>query len=128
MKRTLAAAGAASAQLSVTLFGVMDATISRYASTSRDPVAGAVSRSGSVGEVRLGRDYIPTFWNDTVFDPFGTNGVGTNLIFAANNFNTAGGAVGFGGNPNRLSVNYSIGYFLPPNLGDFYGQAPVRPA
>jgi predicted porin len=40
MKRTLAAAGAASAQLSATLFGVMDAT-SRYASTSRDPVTGA---------------------------------------------------------------------------------------
>jgi predicted porin len=39
-----------------------------------------VSLSGGFGEVRLGRDYTPTFWNDTVFDPFGTNGVGTNLI------------------------------------------------
>ena len=31
---------------------------------------------GRFGEMRLGRDYTPTFWNHTVFDPFGTNGVG----------------------------------------------------
>jgi predicted porin len=43
-----------------------------------------VSLSGGFGELRLGRDYTPTFWNDTVFDPFGTNGVGTNLISTAN--------------------------------------------
>jgi hypothetical protein len=46
-----------------------------------------VSLSGGFGEVRLGRDYTPTFWNDTVFDPFGTNGVGTNIISTANGFN-----------------------------------------
>ncbi|MGN8084392.1 porin, partial [Variovorax sp. 22077] len=72
----------------------------------------------------------PTFWNDTVFDPFGTNGVGTNLINTANNsfgaFNgTAPTAVP--GVPNVSTSNYvrasnSIGYFLPPNLGGFYGQ------
>jgi hypothetical protein len=33
-----------------------------------------VSLSGAFGVVRLGRDYVPSFWNDTVFDPFGTNG------------------------------------------------------
>lgn len=31
----------------------------------------------SWGEVRLGRDYTPHFWTLTVYDPFGTNGVGT---------------------------------------------------
>src|SRR6478672_11453613 len=36
-----------------------------------------VSLNGGFGEVRLGRDYTPQFWNLTVFDPFGTNGVGT---------------------------------------------------
>jgi predicted porin len=36
-----------------------------------------VSLAGGWGEVRLGRDYSPQFWNLTVFDPFGTNGVGT---------------------------------------------------
>jgi predicted porin len=39
-----------------------------------------VSLSGGFGEVRLGRDYTPTFWNDTVFDPFGTSGVGGSLV------------------------------------------------
>ena len=36
-----------------------------------------VSVEGSMGELRLGRDYTPQFWSFTVFDPFGTNGVGT---------------------------------------------------
>ena len=42
-----------------------------------------VSLSNQWGELRLGRDYTATFWNWTVFDPFGTNGVGaaTNLAF-----------------------------------------------
>jgi predicted porin len=41
-----------------------------------------LSLAGSFGEIRLGRDYTPEFWNKTVFDPFGTLGVGqaTNLI------------------------------------------------
>ncbi|GER21227.1 porin [Variovorax boronicumulans] len=186
----LAVAGVASAQSSVTLFGVVDASISGYSSTSRDlngatflnpfylnkgsvkvsrtalangaynssrlgfrgtedlggglaasfwleaPITNddgatgvstfgrrsTVSLSGGFGEVRLGRDYTPTFWNDTVFDPFGTVGVGTNLISTASGFNTTGGAGGFGGNPNYVRASNSIGYFLPPNLGGFYGQ------
>ncbi len=85
-----------------------------------------VSLSGGFGEVRLGRDYTPTFWNDTVFDPFGTNGVGSNLINTANGFNvnTAGAkdSGGFAGNQNYDRASNSIGYFLPPNLGGFYGQ------
>ncbi|PIF76855.1 putative porin [Variovorax sp. 54] len=81
-----------------------------------------VSLSGGFGEVRLGRDYTPSFWNDTVFDPFGANGVGTNLISTAGGFNTTGGSGGFGGNPNYARASNTIGYFLPPNLGGFYGQ------
>ena len=186
----LAVAGVASAQSSVTLFGVVDASISSYSNTSRDlngatflnpfylnqgsvkvsrrelansgynssrlgfrgtedlggglaasfwleaPIKNddgsegvatfarrsTVSLSGGFGEVRLGRDYTPSFWNDTVFDPFGTNGVGTNLISTANGFNPTGGAGGFGGNLNSTRSSNSIGYFLPPNLGGFYGQ------
>jgi predicted porin len=34
-----------------------------------------------MGEVILGRDYTPQFWSETVYDPFGTNGVGTNIAF-----------------------------------------------
>jgi len=193
----LAVAGVASAQSSVTLFGVVDASISGYSSTSRDlngatflnpfylnqgsvkasrrelansgynssrlgfrgtedlggglaasfwleaPISNddgqqgvatfarrsTVSLSGGFGEVRLGRDYTPTFWNDTVFDPFGTNGVGTNLVSTAN---TAFGAFGTPaastgaftnvGTSNYVRASNSIGYFLPPNLGGFYGQ------
>jgi len=39
-----------------------------------------VSWGGTWGELRLGRDYTPHFWNHTVYDPFGTNGVGTSQI------------------------------------------------
>jgi len=81
-----------------------------------------VSLSGGFGEIRLGRDYTPSFWNDTVFDPFGTNGVGTNLISTANGVTNTGGAGGFGGNANSTRSSNSVGYFLPPNLGGFYGQ------
>jgi predicted porin len=180
----LAVAGIASAQSSVTLFGVVDATISGFSNKTEnalgqgfttsqtvlrnsgynssrlgfrgtedlggglaasfwlegalnnDDGTGAatgggqnwqrrstVSLSGAFGEVRLGRDYTPTFWNDTVFDPFGTNGVGTNLISTANGYNSPGSVQnGFTANGQYVRASNSIGYFLPPNLGGFYGQ------
>ncbi len=155
----LAASGAAMAQSSVTLFGVMDAAVTRINSEGGGHVTGltsggnstsrlgfrgtedlggglaasfwlegqlgtddgtasglnftrrsTVSLSGGFGEVRLGRDYTPAFWNVTIFDPFGTRGVGSAL-----NTNAVGA------NPVRNSN--SIGYFLPATLGGFYGQA-----
>ncbi len=191
----LAVAGVASAQSSVTLFGVVDAAVSGYSNksdlavpslttpflpgsvkVSRNALSNSgynssrlgfrgtedlggglaasfwleapisnddgqqgistfarrstVSLSGGFGEIRLGRDYTPTFWNDTVFDPFGTNGVGTNLISTANtsfgvwNSGTPTAIPGItqvAGSTYVRSSN-SIGYFLPPNLGGFYGQ------
>jgi|KBSMisStandDraft_5_1062788.scaffolds.fasta_scaffold128754_2 predicted porin len=67
-----------------------------------------VSLFTNAGELRLGRDYTPTFWNLTIFDAFGTNGVGSTL------------------NPRQLyqgtRQDNSIGYFLPSNIGGFYGQ------
>lgn len=81
-----------------------------------------VSLSGGFGELRLGRDYVPTAWNDIVFDPFGIVGVGRSLIFTALNTNTRGGPGGFGGDLNYNRASNSIGYFFPPNLGGFYGQ------
>jgi len=171
----LAVAGMASAQSSVTLFGVVDAAVSGYSNTSESRLGSTatvsqsglsssgynasrigfrgtedlgaglaasfwleagintdtgngtanggglqfnrratVSLSGNFGEVRLGRDYTPTYWNDTVFDPFGTNGVGTSLIYSANN--------AFSDNENYIRASNSVGYFLPSNLGGFYGQ------
>lgn len=80
-----------------------------------------VSLSGPWGELRLGRDYVPTFWNNALFDPFGANGVG-------NSFNvwqlqtTYAGSPAFG---NFVRSDNSMGYFLPPGLGGVYGQAMV---
>ena len=175
----LAAAGTASAQSSVTLFGIVDATVQRVSNSSGPSVtrltnsgynssrlgfrgvedlgggmsasfwleagmsnddgqgaatnsnnqasgAGAgvngrqgltfnrrstVSLAGGWGELRLGRDYTPQFWNLTVFDPFGTNGAGTTQTL--NSIITGVTAV---------RASNTIGYFLPGNLGGFYGQ------
>ncbi|RZL47328.1 MAG: porin [Variovorax sp.] len=178
----LAAAGAASAQSSVTLFGIVDASIGHISgsnggasrtymgnsglNSSRlgfrgvedlggglaasfwlegalgndDGTAGqlgtggfdfrrrsTVSLSGNFGEIRLGRDLTPTHHNDDVFSPFGTVGVGANMVFAALNsaqgFNPNGGVNPITGNVNQIRASNSIGYFLPSNLGGFYGQA-----
>jgi predicted porin len=70
-----------------------------------------VSLAGGWGEVRLGRDYSPQFWNLTVFDPFGTNGVGTTQTLKSSL-----------GGPVTVRASNSMGYFLPRNLGGFYGQ------
>ncbi|MDH4425022.1 MAG: porin [Acidovorax sp.] len=74
-----------------------------------------VSLNGGFGEVRLGRDYTPQFWNLTVFDPFGTNGVGTTQ--------TLNSALTLPGSTTLVRASNSIGYFLPGKLGGFYGQA-----
>jgi predicted porin len=88
-----------------------------------------VSLSGNWGELRLGRDYVPTFWNITVFDPFGTNGVGTTIIQKAKTTTTAApfanngaGTVFAGNDPMAVRASNMVGYFLPPNLGGVYGQ------
>lgn len=62
-----------------------------------------VSLTGGFGELRLGRDYTPQFWTETAFDPFGTNGVGTNIAFAK------GGLTG-------VRASNSVGY-LSPSFG-----------
>jgi predicted porin len=85
-----------------------------------------VSLGGNWGEVRLGRDYTPQFWNLTIFDPFGTNGVGTTQTLGGNGAVTvAGVAVPIAPISNSavaVRASNSIGYFLPGNLGGFYGQ------
>ncbi|MDM0001947.1 porin [Variovorax sp. J22P240] len=181
---TVLVAGGAAAQSSITMFGVVDATVSGYSNKAETPFGigvttsstvqnsggyassrlgfrgtedlgggaaasfwleagilndtgagfapggglafnrrSTVSLSGVLGEIRLGRDYTPTFWNDAIADPFTSNGVGINLIATASGFNTPGQAAnGFQANPNYIRASNSVGYFLPPNLGGFYGQ------
>ena len=84
-----------------------------------------MSLSGGFGEIRLGRDYTPTYWNDNVFDPFGLRGVGTSLISrVGDSLSRKGGTApnGASASDNYARASNSIGYFLPPNLGGFYGQ------
>jgi len=79
-----------------------------------------VSLSGPFGEIRLGRDYKPTFWNNNAFDPYGTRGVGTNLIQKAAGALSAASVNAF--ESDNVRSSNAIGYFLPSNLGGFYGQ------
>ena len=65
--------------------------------------------SNTLGELRLGRDFAPTWWNLAQLDPFGARGVGTTQ--AANNFGYA-----------TTWNNNTVGYVLPQNLGGIYGQ------
>ena len=80
-----------------------------------------VSLNGGFGEIRLGRDYTPQFFNLTVFDPFGTNGVGTTQTLNGV-YSTAAGAPEYSLQRPVVRQSNSIGYFLPGNLGGFYGQ------
>ncbi|MEJ8821035.1 porin [Variovorax humicola] len=79
-----------------------------------------VSLLGPFGELRLGRDYNPTFWNDAVFDPFQTSGSGSSLIvqMLGSAFPTLSLNRGF-----YARKSNSVGYLLPAGLGGFYGQA-----
>ena len=69
-----------------------------------------VSLSGSLGELRVGRDVTPILWSQSVFDPFSYLSVGITQI-----------ATNIGG-PTGVRASNSIGYFTPANLGGFYGQ------
>ena len=80
-----------------------------------------VSLFSNAGEVRLGRDWNPTFWNNVIFDAFGGVGVG-------NSFNVLQMQEVYAGSPalgNFVRNDNSIGYFLPADLGGVYGQAMV---
>ncbi|MDM0019111.1 porin [Variovorax saccharolyticus] len=171
----ITACGSASAQSSVTLFGVLDTAVSHYSNgpthqtvlsnsnlfNSRlgfrgsEDLGGGLSASfwlegaltpddgnangfnfmrrstvslGSAwGELRLGRDFTPTFWNEAVFDPFGAVGVGALVMSPARSSSTAAGRArwtsDFGANnPAYIRASNTVGYFLPPTLGGFYGQ------
>ncbi|MEJ8851197.1 porin [Variovorax rhizosphaerae] len=106
-----------------------DGTVGGNTNNTGPANAGYFNRRSTVsllspwGEIRLGRDYTPEFWNDNIFDPFLTSGVGTNLISTANGYSNNGAAVnGFQANNMYVRASNSVGYFLPAVLGGFYGQ------
>src|SRR5574337_180523 len=72
-----------------------------------------VSLMGKWGEVRLGRDYNPSFWNWVFFDVNGANGLGQ----AVNLASPLGSGVG-----TIARTNNAVQYFLPSGLGGLYGQ------
>lgn len=72
-----------------------------------------VSLSGGFGEVRLGRDYVPTFWNHTVYDPFGTNGLGNSMNMYSPNANLV--------MATTVRSNNMVSYFTP-NMSGFQAQ------
>jgi predicted porin len=176
--------GAASAQSSVTLFGIVDTTVSGYQSEAKTPFgtniktsqtmltnsgynssrvgfrgtedlggglaatfwleAGINSDDGTgtatggglafnrrstislssdaFGELRLGRDYTPTYWNDNLFDPFGVNGVGTSLVSTASGQTSPNSVRSGWANGQYSRASNSVGYFLPKLWGGLYGQ------
>ncbi len=107
---------------------VDDGTSGATSTNNKDSVSGGLTwgrratlqLSGAWGELRMGRDYVPSFGNlTTSMHPFGTNGVGSSgLMFYP---------VPAGGTTARTSVraSNSIGYFLPSGLGGVYGHLMV---
>ena len=102
-----------------------DTGSSASASQFFDRAANAGLASRTLGEIRLGRDYVPTYSNWVRFDPFsnvGAAGVG-NLISA-----TPLGPVrsAFGNAPNTLvRSSNSLHYLLPAGLGGVEGSLMV---
>ena len=70
---------------------------------------------GSMGEIRLGRDYSPQFYPDAQYDPFGTNGVASSLI-------------AYGGGAAAVRASNMIAYHSPSlggltvMLGSYMGE------
>jgi predicted porin len=76
-----------------------------------------VSLTGGFGEVRMGRDYVPTFVNSSTYDIWSYQGVSTIA-------NLRGAFLGSGGAGTAVRANNTISYFLP-TLGGLYGQVTV---
>jgi predicted porin len=82
-----------------------------------DPASGfnfrrrsTLSLSNQYGEIRLGRDYVPTYWTWSVYDPFGATGVGSsqNLQTDSKLISGTGGSFGTGSRANNM-----VSYILP---------------
>lgn len=73
--------------------------------------------STNFGAVRLGRDYTPTFWTHTVFDPFGTLGSGAGSNITGKGQNAVTGA--------RTNNGVSYLYGFAPNGTSNVGKGGV---
>lgn len=77
-----------------------------------------VSLLGGFGEVRLGRDYTPTFLVQVANDPFGAVGVGTDQPLLQGTPGLLSSTL-----VNGVRASNQVEYFLPADLGGFYGNA-----
>ena len=79
-----------------------------------------ISLSSPLGELRLGRDTLPTWTALSNFDVYTTVGVGntTNLYTDTSAFNSLG----------RVRLDNLVAYSLPGNLGGVYGTFAVSPS
>jgi predicted porin len=75
-----------------------------------------VSLIGGFGEVRLGRDFTPSYTGYSDYDVFGDNGVG-----ASGKFDSSLGTA----RDTGTRADNQISYFTPGNLGGFYGRVSV---
>lgn len=73
-----------------------------------------VSLMSDWGELRVGRDFTATYRNRDHVDPFGTNGVGASQV----NQGTIAGTT-------STRASNMLAYYLPPQLGGFFGEAQV---
>jgi len=76
-----------------------------------------VSLISKFGELRVGRDYTPTFWNMVLYDVYGANGIGEGFDLA--NLALGSGAI------STVRANNSVAYWLPAQAGGFYGRVQV---
>ena len=73
------------------------------------------------GEIRLGRDYTPAFWNLTYFDPFGTVGAGAYTNIALGTLNPRNQVVSPGNPSPQVRTSNSVGW-LSNDMGGFRAQ------
>lgn len=72
-----------------------------------------VSLLGNWGELRLGRDYVPHYWNIFFYDPWNNGGVAASQVAnSLPNLTIAG-----------VRASNGVSYLTPANLGGFFGQA-----
>ena len=72
--------------------------------------------SAKWGELRMGRDYTPSFWTRAVYDPFGENGFGLTSNVDPQTIQ-----------PTYIRASNSVAYFLPNTLRGVYGQFMIAP-
>lgn len=76
-----------------------------------------VALRGSLGELRLGRDYTPTFTLYAAHDPFFHNGVAATAQVANYGLNTNASTA--------VRADNSVSYLTPSTLGGWFGKAQV---